>query len=219
MGQSRSAGRRKSSLGRIGESPSPCRCVPNGSRKTPTTLVFVGRRLTLGWSQYSPQNSCFWNRGGTLLRTTASPAQTKTDLPPDRLRSWRTQISGLPLMQFVYLLAQRSKRPRREHSLHRQPKVLSDLEGQFQRRSIVPALQKPDRLWIHAHGQCKGSAGQILFRPKDRNAIMKRHNAFINRFVSYKQYLIDAFFDVYLEGAPASELKTNSESPEAEYSR
>src|ERR1700722_5698761 len=129
------------------------------------------------WRANDPDNRRFV-RGATYFRLESIFAAKQQLLEQ---RRYLIADLGPPLMQFVNLLAQRSERPRREHSLHRQPKVLSDLEGQFQRRGIVPALQKPDRLWIHA-------PGQSLFRPKDRNAIMKRHNAFINRFVSYKQY-------------------------------
>src|ERR1700728_862931 len=40
-----------------------------------------------------------------------------------------TAISSLPLVQLVYLLAQCSKRSRREDSLHRQSKMFCDLKG------------------------------------------------------------------------------------------
>src|SRR5580704_17032961 len=99
-----------------------------------------------------------------------------------------TAISGLPLVQLVHLLAQGSKRTRRKDSLHGQSKVSGDPEGQFQGRSVVPALQKPDGLGIHPDGRCERCPRDLFFRPKHCDAVMKRHDAFIHHIVAYTQY-------------------------------
>lgn len=125
-------------------------------------------------------------------------------------------IDGLPLgavikdgvtQPFLFLLSDHSREPESESS-----PVMSNF------RSIYNRLPGDRRLWITIRG-----ADHYGFSDDTKNQVVMfilrtvGHRITGRRQIAISEHFIDTFFDVYLKGAPLSELQNGAAYPEVEY--